>query len=146
MSRTKGTEVKLDLDQLEKLAAIGATQHEVAYFLGVSPATIEARLKREDFRAAWDRGQANLKLSLRRQQVLQADKGNITMLIWLGKQLLGQRDNLDTKLTGNGPNGELEVNGSSATELLTSRITRIAARARAQADPGDADGSASPSD
>lgn len=85
----------IDIEQLEKLAAIGATQPEVASFLGVSLATIENRLQLPEFRDAWDRGQANLKLSLRRQQVLLADKGNVTMLIWLGKNLLGQRDNIE---------------------------------------------------
>ncbi len=106
MSRTKGTEVKIDLDQIEKLAQIGATQHEMAHFLGVSPATIESRLQRPEFRAAWDRGQANLKLSLRRQQVKLADTGNVTMLIWLGKQLLGQSDKIDQRL-GQDPNNPL---------------------------------------
>lgn len=36
-------------------------------------------------------------MSLRRQQIALAEKGNATMLIWLGKQLLGQSDKVDTK-------------------------------------------------
>jgi len=38
---------------------------------------------------------ANLKVSLRRWQVRKARQGNVQMLIWLGKQLLGQRDKHD---------------------------------------------------
>ena len=36
-----------------------------------------------------------LKVSLRRQQIELAKTGNPTMLIWLGKQLLEQRDKAD---------------------------------------------------
>lgn len=130
MSRTKGTEIKLDLEQIEKLAQIGATQHEMAHFLGVSPATIESRLARPEFRAAWDRGQANLKLSLRRQQVKLADTGNVTMLIWLGKQLLGQSDKMSTEVSGPGGMAvEIDVSNPDASrQRLLDRIAAIEAR------------------
>lgn len=139
MPRAKGQtgdNIKLDPEQFEKLASIGATQHEAAHFLGVSPATVEGRLMRPEFRAAWDRGMSNLKLSLRRQQVKLADTGNVTMLIWLGKNLLGQRDNLDSKLTGGGPNGELEViDGTPEPEFLSHRIAELRKR-RADSEMG----------
>lgn len=41
---------------------------------------------------AYKKGFADLKKSLRRKQIERAESGNATMLIWLGKQLLGQRD------------------------------------------------------
>jgi hypothetical protein len=42
--------------------------------------------------------------SLRRMQYESATKGNIAMQIWLGKQYLGQRDNLDQRV-----NTELQI-------------------------------------
>jgi hypothetical protein len=38
------------------------------------------------------RGEDEGKRSLKRLQWLQAEKGNVQMLIWLGKQWLGQKD------------------------------------------------------
>ena len=50
-----------------------------------------------DFRRAYDRGFGRLKISLRRQQIEAAKKGNVAMLIWLGKQLLEQADKREIK-------------------------------------------------
>lgn len=45
------------------------------------------------FSDSFKRFSASGKISLRRAQYLQAiDKGNVTMQIWLGKQLLGQKE------------------------------------------------------
>ena len=41
------------------------------------------------------RGRANGKMSLRRVQWARAQAGSDTMLIWLGKQILGQRDKFE---------------------------------------------------
>jgi len=41
------------------------------------------------------RGRARLRKSLRRAQIKSALSGNSTMLVWLGKQYLGQSDRLD---------------------------------------------------
>jgi len=45
-----------------------------------------------EFRNAFKKGFTKLTIALRRQQIRVAMKGNVPMLIWLGKQLLGQRD------------------------------------------------------
>lgn len=71
----------------ERLAAIGCTQEEMAHVLGLSVATIRRR-----FKAQIARGRASMAVSLRRKQWAAAKKGNVTMLIWLGKQYLGQKD------------------------------------------------------
>jgi hypothetical protein len=127
--RPVGTEVKLDLVEVEKLCGIGCTQHEIADFFGISRATIERRASLPVFRAAMDRGYAACKVRLRRQQIQLAGEGNATMQIWLGKQLLGQRDYIDTKITGSGPDGEVQINvGSTAAERIASRIAVISQR------------------
>jgi hypothetical protein len=38
-------------------------------------------------------------MSLRRLQAKKAAEGNVTMLIWLGKQYLGQSDRQEQKIT-----------------------------------------------
>lgn len=84
--------IELDLSELEKLAAMHCTQAEVAGFFGVATKTIQRRLKERRYREAWERGTARGRVSLRRAQFRAAEKGNATMLIWLGKNWLGQSD------------------------------------------------------
>ncbi len=81
----------IDEEQVEEMAAIGCTVAEIAGIVGCSPRTVERRAA-----APVARGRARLNISLRRRQVELAMGGNASMLIWLGKQLLGQRDKADT--------------------------------------------------
>lgn len=69
------------------LASIACTTEEIARIAGVSKDTIERRCKEE-----LEQGRAEAKRSLRRYQFEAAKKGNAALLIWLGKQLLGQKD------------------------------------------------------
>jgi hypothetical protein len=78
---------QIDAAQVAKLAALGATHQEIADFFGADRSTIERR-----FAAEIDKGRTALKIRLRRLQLRAAERGNVTMLIWLGKALLGQAD------------------------------------------------------
>ena len=100
MSRPKGTEKPIDLDELEKLFALGCTLPEIAGWFGVSLSTLEKRMGRRSYHEAQERGQSRMKISLRRRQIQVAESGNPTMLIWLGKQHLNQRDSLDMQHSG----------------------------------------------
>ncbi len=80
-------QLKLDESLIEKLASIHCTMEEIASVCECSVDTLERRYA-ELIKKAKDKG----KSSLRRHQWEAAQKGNTTMLIWLGKQLLGQRD------------------------------------------------------
>jgi ferredoxin-NADP reductase len=83
----------MTLEEVERLGLIHATQAEMAAWFGVSLSTIEKRMAADGkFAEAYERGRATGRMSLRRQQLKIANEGNPTMLIWLGKQLLGQRD------------------------------------------------------
>ena len=84
--------VPIDLDELEKLAAMHCTQEEVGAWFGVTHKTISLKLRQRPFKAVWETGWAKGNISLRRQQKQRADAGDKTMLIWLGKQWLGQKD------------------------------------------------------
>jgi hypothetical protein len=85
----------VDEKLVERLAAIGCTDREIATLLEVSE-----NLLRRRCRAALDRGRTRLKKSLRRKQIELAKKGNVPMLIWLGKQYLDQRDRQDVTHSG----------------------------------------------
>lgn len=81
----------VDYDAVEKLAHIQCTYGEIASFLGCSV----DRLKRdEEFITRYKKGAEGGRMSLRRYQFKLAEK-NTAMAIWLGKQYLGQRDNID---------------------------------------------------
>ncbi len=79
--------LEIDESVVEKLASIHCTMEEIASVVGCSVDTLERRFA-EVIKVAKDKG----KSSLRRYQWEGAQKGNPAMLIWLGKQLLGQKD------------------------------------------------------
>lgn len=82
---------EIDYVTVEKLANIQCTQEEIASFLGITRATL---LKDEKFRELFEKGKENGKASLRRIQWKHAEK-SASMAIFLGKQYLGQRDNVE---------------------------------------------------
>jgi len=77
----------IDPKMVQDLASIGCKTTEIATMLEVSVHTLDRRFAQE-----MAKGRENLKMSLRRWQLEAAKKGNVTMLIWLGKQMLGQQD------------------------------------------------------
>ena len=97
----------IDKTQVEQLAAIGCTNEEMASILDCSADTLERR-----FAGVIKRGKQSAKMSLRRAQftaamgrpavirdgivVAPAVAPNITMQIWLGKQLLEQKDKIES--------------------------------------------------
>ncbi|QHQ35438.1 hypothetical protein [Algicella marina] len=86
---------EIDFDQLVNLARIHCTAEECAAFFGVSSDTIDRRLKEAGEGGCaefYKKHSAEGKASLRRAQWVTAQGGNPTMLIWLGKQWLGQKD------------------------------------------------------
>lgn len=96
--------VPIDLELLEKLCMLHPTEEELAAVLGVSTRTLESRRKQRQFAEVMSRGRAKGRLSVRRAQLKLLEAGNATMAIWLGKQLLGQRDVTPVELSG--PQGE----------------------------------------
>ncbi len=82
------------LPLVRKLASIQCTDEEIAAGIGCSQDTLARGRKREpELDAAILEGRANGRMSLRRAQYRKAMDGNPAMLIWLGKQVLGQREN-----------------------------------------------------
>ena len=87
--------IEIDYTTVEKLANIQCTQEEIASFLGISSRTL---LRDEKFKELFAKGRENGKMSLRRIQWKHAEK-SATMAIWLGKQYLGQKDNIEVANT-----------------------------------------------
>jgi len=82
-------EVPIEL-QVEKLASYGLTNKEIAEALGYDDSTLKRK-----FEIFLIKGKANLKQRLKNKQIQVALGGNVVMLIWLGKQYLGQTDKIE---------------------------------------------------
>ena len=93
---------QIDLTELEKLCTLQCTDEEIANWFGVSTRTIENRRKRPEFAQAMQRGRSRGRISVRRAQMKMLERGNATMGVWLGKQLLGQRDAIVNEHVGSG--------------------------------------------
>jgi hypothetical protein len=90
--------LEFNLKEVEALGAIQCTYDEMAAVLCCSADTITRRMKEEpSFAEAYKKGVEGGKVSLKRKQFTLATGGNVTMLIWLGKQHLGQTDKIVQK-------------------------------------------------
>jgi hypothetical protein len=67
---------------------MGCKDSEIAEWFGVDENTL-----RYNFSVELLKGKLQLSQSLRQAQIRLAMSGNATMLIWLGKNILGQSDN-----------------------------------------------------
>lgn len=93
MARPK---LNIDPEIVLQLSKLQCTYREMAEFLGCDEKTLRNR-----FSAEIDKGRESGKISLRRMQWRSAEAGSHTMLIWLGKQYLGQTDKVEEKITEN---------------------------------------------
>ena len=75
-------------EDVYKLAAIGCTDSDIARWFDIAESTLKY-----NFSEILQKGREDLKQSLRMAQLKLALNGNAVMLIWLGKNLLGQSDN-----------------------------------------------------
>ena len=97
---------EIDIETAKKMFQIFCTGEDVAYCLNVSYDTLEKRIKEQTKMSLSDfikKAQSIGKTSLRQKQYQIALAGNVTMLIWLGKQYLGQAEKSETTI-----NNELE--------------------------------------
>ena len=78
------------------MCAIQCTKEEICNVLGVTDKTLDNWCKEtynQYFSVVFNQKRDGGKTSLRRHQWKLAESGNATMLIWLGKQRLGQSEN-----------------------------------------------------
>lgn len=93
--------------EIFRLGRLACTHEEAAAFLRCSKKTFQNFLNEfQEAHDAWTDGFANAKISLRRKQFQLADK-NAPMAIFLGKNMLGQKDINESIVTHNKPAAEL---------------------------------------
>lgn len=96
LKRKRGRPRKhIDLELIEKLAHIQCTYGEIAATLGVSVDTLQ---RNKEFAVVYKRGAEGGRKSLRRMQFESANRGNVVMQIWLGKQYLAQSDHVKSEV------------------------------------------------
>ena len=105
MAANKGGRPKkrINFETVDKLCGLHCTGEEIAAFLGIDYDTLNARIKEKydvGFSEYYKKKKGFGKVSLRRMQWEAAQQGNITMLIWLGKQYLGQKDKQEIAHSG----------------------------------------------
>jgi len=77
----------IDPDEVENLARLWCEYGEMATILGINVETLKY-----NFMDQIQKGRSETKQALRKAQIKSALGGNTTMMIWLGKNILGQSD------------------------------------------------------
>lgn len=82
------------VDLVQALGRLQCTNEEIASCLGTTDTTLLNAQNKEVFLGALEKGKAEGRMSLRRIQMKLAET-SATMAIFLGKQILGQRENVE---------------------------------------------------
>ena len=99
--KNKGGRPKLiiDYERVAELAEIQCTQEAIALDLGISVRTLQ---RNPEFCRVYGAAQEKGKTLILRKQFELAKKGDRQILIWLGKQYLGQTEKTDASVSGLG--------------------------------------------
>lgn len=96
-------EADIDWNLVDKMLEADCEGTEVAARLGINPATLYRRCEREknvNFVHYLQEKKSCGNTLLKSKQFSQAMKGDKTMLVWLGKQRLNQKEKHDHNVTG----------------------------------------------
>lgn len=96
--------IKIDKNVLDVMLQYGATCLDCADKFNCSEDTIANYIKRKykmNFSEYSHKRQATVRMKLREKQIQMALNGNVTLLIWLGKQKLGQVEETTLNQTSN---------------------------------------------
>lgn len=88
----------IDWEDFDKLCGLQCTGEEIAAFFDIDYDTLNAICKREkarSFSEYFGQKSKSGKIALRRRQYQSAMEGNPTMMVWLGKNWLGQTDQVN---------------------------------------------------
>lgn len=122
--KTGRPKLQIDGELVEKLAGIGCPNKEIASIVGCSVDTLDRH-----FADVITKGRENGKTRLRKKQIEVALAGNVTMLIFLGKNMLGQSDKQEISGPDGSPVMQLPLSGEQDKNL--SALVEIA-RAKAK--------------
>lgn len=119
----------IDWNEVEKLCAMQATQEEIADWFYISVDTLNIRCKElygKTFSEYFKQKRTRGKISLRRAQWLKAITGeNTSMQIWLGKQWLGQKDQVESDVVVTSPDKSFDTSKMSPEEYREFLKTNI---------------------
>lgn len=87
---------KVDVKQIETLAAINCSYAEIGAVVDLDPSTLTRR-----YAQFIQKGREQGKSSLKRKMWEIAMSGNVSMCIWLSKQMLGYTDKVEQKTDSN---------------------------------------------
>lgn len=134
-------EFVVDWGQVDKLLGIQCTQEEIAQVLGCHPETLRNCCQRDHgilFRDYSSAKRAVGKASLRHKQWQIAMAGNVRMNIFLGKNYLGQAENVEISGPGKGPIQTAAVDMSKLSDKTLAEIVEAGdAAAQAEGEKGD---------
>ena len=91
----------IDFEDFEKCCQMQCTQEEIAGWFEIDEETLVTRVTEhyhKPYSEVYKKYSANGKCSLRRRQFRRAANGDRVMMIWLGKQYLGQSDKIEQKV------------------------------------------------
>ena len=88
--------LNIDPEKVEMLASFGCSTIEIAKFFSCDESTIRKKYKEE-----LESGKEQMKIRLRQLQLKHASLGNTALLIFLGKQYLGQSEKQEVDFSGN---------------------------------------------
>lgn len=94
-NRVGRPEKEFNWEVLDAILQYGASKLDCAELTGVSEDTIDRRIKEEhgkNFSEYREAKKSKMRMKLRQKQFEMALKGNVPLLIWLGKNELGQSD------------------------------------------------------
>ena len=97
-------EAKIDWNQVDQLLEAGCLTTEIAAYLGICRDTLYKRCqhdKKIEFSAYSQEKKARGESLLRAKQFQVAMEGDKTMLVWLGKNRIGQADKKDMNVNNN---------------------------------------------
>lgn len=117
--------------KVESLAALGMNGVDIAAYFGTSKSTISRK-----YSSIIEKGRERLKVTLRQAQIKAALEGSTVMLIWLGKQMLGQTDKVESRTE---VSGEIKQGGglsSQEAKAVKEWVKEIQAEVRAKAAGG----------
>lgn len=104
----------IDLEEVYRLARNMLGQSDIAIKMGFSPQAFATYIEqRPEILEEIERGQSDTRNDLRRVQLDLAMSGHPSMLMWLGKQYLGQADKHEQKV-----NTEINITVQRAMEEL----------------------------
>lgn len=110
---------EIDQTQFEKLCGLQCTIEEFCCFFDCDDKTLNSWCKKTykmSFSEVFKQKKGSGKISLRRKQFEVALSGNPTMLIWLGRNMLGQTDKIEVTKVVDVSDNLLEALSNSASE------------------------------